>query len=69
MKSLAEHDQEMREGYHLSPYFSPPRRNGIECPDCDYELFDTNPNTTLTSNPPQKEIHCSKCSYAGYRIA
>lgn len=48
-----------------------PILNGIACPKCGEELFDTHPNVTLTSMPPQKNIGCSneKCDYTGYRIA
>lgn len=46
-----------------------PSPNGIACPDCGAELLDTAPMVTLTSNPPQKQTKCSKCSYVGYRIA
>ncbi len=55
------HDYEMRQG----------RRNGISCPKCGTELFDTQPSMTLTSNPPQKYIGCRArgCDYTGYRIA
>ena len=45
------------------------RLNGIECPDCGKELYDTNPMVTLTSMPAQKNIHCNNCNYKGYRIA
>lgn len=46
---------------------SKPQKNNIECPKCKSELYDTNPNITLTSNPPKKEIHCDNCDYKGYR--
>jgi hypothetical protein len=36
---------------------------------CSNELYDTNPDLTLTSNPPQKDIHCEYCDYRGYRLA
>jgi hypothetical protein len=29
-------------------------------------MYDTNPNITLTSNPPKKSVHC-KCGFSGYR--
>ena len=44
-----------------------PRLNGIACPNCGAEMLDSNPMETLTSNPPQKRIHCSNCHYVGYR--
>ena len=44
-------------------------KNGIACPSCGAELFDTSPLVVLTSSPAQKHIHCNGCSYKGYRIA
>jgi len=46
-----------------------PKPNGIACSECGEELMDSNPNTTLTSYPAQKNVHCSKCGTKGYRIA
>ena len=46
-----------------------PRLNGIACPDCGSELFDSDPRYTLASNPPQKNVHCDECGFRGYRIA
>jgi len=46
-----------------------PRPNGIACPKCGKELLDSNHSMTLTSNPPQKNVHCAACGYAGYRVA
>lgn len=50
--------------------FSKPKLNGIACPKCGRELFDSHPNITLTSNPAQKNTKCSseKCDYIGYRF-
>jgi hypothetical protein len=45
-----------------------PIPNGIACPKCGNELMDTNPMMTLTSYPAQKDVHCPKCEYKGYRI-
>ena len=46
-----------------------PRPNGIACPQCSKELWDSSPLETLTSDPPQKRIHCPHCKYRGERIA
>lgn len=45
--------------------------NGISCPQCPttVELVDSNPNVTLTTNPPRKHIHCPQCGWRGMRIA
>jgi DNA-directed RNA polymerase subunit RPC12/RpoP len=50
-------------------YSNEPKSNGIACPKCGNELMDTNPMMTLTSHPAQKNVHCPKCEYTGYRIA
>lgn len=46
-----------------------PVLNGIACPMCGGELYDSMPSITLASNPPQKNVHCSNCKFCGYRIA
>ena len=65
MKTLAEHNffQINRRNSVI------PVKNGIQCPVCKDELYDTNPMTTLLSDPPQKNIHCANCDWYGYRIA
>jgi DNA-directed RNA polymerase subunit RPC12/RpoP len=68
MKSLDEFNAER--GRHWKFLNDPsPVPNGIACPECGKEMLDSNPMVTLTSNPPQKNIHCPECSYRGYRIA
>lgn len=53
-----------------SVYFGEPRLNGVACPKCGSELFDSQPNVILTSFPAQKSTKCSseKCDYTGYRF-
>ncbi|NBP02825.1 MAG: hypothetical protein EBU90_22460 [Proteobacteria bacterium] len=41
--------------------------NGIACPNCDSELFDSPNNIVLTSYPPQYLIICKNCNYKGTR--
>tara|TARA_R110000868_G_C10426085_1_gene723836 strand:+ start:338 stop:559 length:222 start_codon:yes stop_codon:yes gene_type:complete len=50
--------------------FNAPQLNGIACPKCGSELFDSQPNVILTSHPAQKNTKCSskKCDYSGYRF-
>jgi hypothetical protein len=47
-----------------------PVPNGIACPKCGSELWDTRPNVTLTSYPAQKEVGCPniECGYMGTRF-
>lgn len=68
LKSLEEHNVNA----YVDQMFSSandPVLNGIACPECGEELMDSNPMEILTSFPAQKNVHCSKCSYKGYRIA
>jgi C4-type Zn-finger protein len=46
-----------------------PCLNGIECPDCKSELWDTNPSVSLSTHPAKKQTHCENCKYTGYRLA
>ena len=64
LKSLEEHNKER----HIL-YSDKPRKNGIACPECGSELEDSDPHSTLASNPPQKNVNCTKCDYKGYRVA
>lgn len=67
MKTLEEYNFEQLSSY-LRLNSNTPVLNGIACPDCDEELYDSSPMTILTSNPPKKNVNCSKCGYVGYRI-
>ena len=68
LKSLGEHNALATEiQYTLND--NSPRLNGVACPKCGDEMLDSSPMTTLTSNPAQKNVHCGKCGYVGYRIA
>ena len=65
---LEEHNAKARSIQSINyNYF--PVKNGIACPNCGTELWDSNPMITLTSYPAQKDVHCTECHYKGYRIA
>lgn len=67
MRTLDQHNRDqLKISYELDS--TTPKHNGIECPECGKELYDTNPQTVLASLPPKKAIHC-KCGFKGYRIA
>jgi len=68
MKTLDEFNSDRRRDWYNTVGPTKPRPNGIAC-SCGEELWDTYPDTTLTSNPPQKEVHCQKCGFLGYRLA
>ena len=65
MKSLEQHNKEVIEYFYEmnKPY---PRKNGIACPKCGEELLDSD-GRFLASHPPQRNVHCPKCDYRGYR--
>jgi hypothetical protein len=67
LKTLDEHNSK---GWfnQVNMFSNEPKPNGIACPECGSELMDSNPMSFLTSNPPQKNVHCN-CGYKGYRIA
>ena len=68
LKLLSEHNAE---AWQAHKNINNPVLNGIACPECGKELYDSNPMAILTSSPPQKNVHCSnkKCGYIGYRVA
>lgn len=67
LKDLGEHDKEQSNLYKA--IHDSPALNGIACPECGEELYDSRPKLTLMSLPPKKNVSCSKCDYVGYRIA
>jgi DNA-directed RNA polymerase subunit RPC12/RpoP len=69
MKTLSEFNHDRREDYRTAEDAMRPHPNGIECPDCGKELWDSDPCAVLTSSPPQKDVHCPQCAYRGYRLA
>jgi len=46
-----------------------PVPNGIACPECGGELWDSEPMYIYTSNPPQKRVDCPVCGYQSMRVA
>jgi hypothetical protein len=59
--SLDEHNAEAAEAYRQ---LGQPCLNGIACPSCGKELYDSSPAITWPTAPPSKSIHCS-CGYKG----
>jgi predicted RNA-binding Zn-ribbon protein involved in translation (DUF1610 family) len=69
LKSLMEHNYERHAAHERSRRAMEPHANGIACPKCGEELWDSDPCVTLSSNPPQKNVHCPACGHRGYRLA
>jgi hypothetical protein len=67
LKTLDEHNAEAWSVHQNWTDMSKPQPNGIACPECGKELWDSNPTIILTSNPPKKNVHCD-CGYTGYRL-
>ena len=67
LKQLDEHNAERRAFYEALR--NPRKGNGIACPKCGAELFDSDTNMTLSISPPQKSVHCTACEFHGYRVA
>ena len=68
LKDLNEHNAQAWSNQFVMNDNSP-ILNGIACPKCGEEMYDSCPMITLKSNPSQKNVHCSKCDHVGYRIA
>ena len=47
-----------------------PVKNGLICQNngCNGDLWDSEPNVILTSDPAQKNVHCGDCEYKGTRF-
>lgn len=69
MKTLEEFNLQRRQEWGSLFNLEKPHANGLECPKCKKELWDSDPMKTLTSIPPQKNVHCPDCGYIGYRLA
>ena len=65
MKTLSEHNTQQMKRHDAMRKMHKQQPNGIACPNCKAELWDSNPLMILTSNPPQKNVHCPKCNYDG----
>lgn len=63
LKSLDDSNEEAFERQLIGA----PVKNGIACPRCGAELYDTNPDRTLTTYPPQRNTNCGSCPYTGTR--
>ena len=61
LESLDEHNQ------RIIAKNSVQKSNGIMCPTCGKELFDTNSNMSLSTHPAKYAINCHNCTYIGFR--
>lgn len=68
LKTLDQHEKE-KSIVHTFVESDKPKLNGIACPKCNAELFDSSPYLVLLSMPSKKNIHCSNCNFKGYRTA
>jgi hypothetical protein len=61
MKTLDEHNTEV-----MNKLINPNRGNGIACPQCGGELYDSS-DVVLLSHPPQYHVACFECAFKGNR--
>lgn len=66
LRTLDQHNERLAEAFRLSGL---PKKNGIACPSCGKELFDTSPAIVVPSSPPRKHIHCETCDFKGTALA
>lgn len=69
LKTLEQHNAERSKVYRDFQAAQKTHPNGIACPKCNKELWDSCPTVTLSSNPPQKNIHCPACGFIGFRLS
>lgn len=67
--TLKEFDDKALDLHARLQKLSEPHPNGIECPECKSELWDSNPAVSLSSSPLRNSIHCPECGYTGYRLS
>jgi len=65
METLEEYNARRNKELKLATSY--PKLNGIGCPKCGEELFDTG-GSSLMSYPAQKRVNCGKCGFKGYRV-
>lgn len=64
MQTLDEFNKQRSEKY-INPK---PIHNGIACPECGAELYDSANALMLMSNPPMVGVYCD-CGFKGHRVA
>lgn len=69
MKTLEEFNNDRRKEIEAAKRMLEPHPNGIACPECGEELWDSDPRFVLASSPPKLCVNCKKCDYIGYRLA
>ena len=62
-------DEYNRRKLNQRQYFNAasPHPNGIACPQCGAELWDSDACIILLSDPPQRNVRCPSCMHVGYR--
>ena len=63
LKNLKEFNRERLDAYY-DGLVSTDKPNGIACPRCGLELYDTH---MVYENPPKIEIWCAGCDFNGRR--
>ena len=69
MKTIEQHNAERAEAYERLERDK--FKTGLLCPRCNdgTELLKVDPNSLLSSMPPQMAVHCAKCDYNTFVLA
>lgn len=67
LKSLEEYNDETMQKHEEMRKLNEPHANGLACPKCGKELWDSNPCLVLTRYPAKKDVHCPECGFKGCR--
>ncbi len=65
--TLEQYDRIVFAHNRLGQSNSDPHPNGIACPKCGSELWDSCPGEYFTTSPMLKSVHCVKCKHKGTR--
>ena len=68
IQSLKEFNDERWRNWAVLEELRKPHPNGIACPQCGGELWDTRPDCVLVTLPSKKNVHCPLCDFRGYRL-
>ena len=70
MKKLITLEENNNKSFQVSNSWNTPQLNGIACPKCGCELYDSNPMVILATYPAKKTTRCSSenCDYSGARL-
>lgn len=63
--TLEEWNRQMRTAWEVARALDEPHPNGIACPQCGGELWDSAPDQVIRRDnaPPETPVHCPQCGW------